>query len=141
MMGALLEDLSAPITKATGGIIALPSSHILIQRRKQLMQVQLRVARSVCEQCCLCTELCTRHRIGNELPPYLIVRSTNYNDIGYPSVLLSILTRSECPVCEAWSCPVDISPMRINRALKAELREQGARYVGSLREARTNGRV
>lgn len=56
-------------------------------------------------------------------------------------LLLSILTRSECPVCEAWSCPVDISPMRINRALKAELREQGARYVGSLREARSNGRV
>lgn len=135
MMGRLLEDLSEPITKASGGIIALPKSHILIRRRTQPLQVQLRIARSTCEQCCLCTELCPRHLIGHELPPHLIVRSVNYNNIGQPSVLLSALTCSECGVCEAWSCPVDISPMRLNQALKAEFRPQGAKYTGALRDA------
>lgn len=135
MMGKLIEDLSEPITKATGGIIALPQSHILIRRRTQPLQVQLRIARTTCEQCCLCTELCPRHLIGHELPPHLIVRSVNYNNVGQPSVLLSALTCSECAVCEAWACPVDISPMRLNQALKAEFRPQGARYTGPLREA------
>ncbi len=135
MMGKLLRDISDPITKATGGIIALPESHILIRRRAQPDQVQLRIARTVCEQCCLCTELCPRHMIGHELPPHLIVRSVNYNHIGQPSVLLSALTCSECAVCEAWSCPVDISPMRLNQNLKAEFRKQGARYTEPLRAA------
>lgn len=135
MMGKLLESLSEPVTKVSGGIIALPSSHILIRRHTQPKQVQLRIARTVCEQCCLCTELCPRHMLGHELPPHLIVRSVNYNHIGNPSVLLSALTCSECAVCEAWSCPVDISPMRLNQMLKAEFRAKGARYTGPLRGA------
>ncbi len=135
MMGKLLSSLSEPVGKTSGGIIALPTSHILIRRHTQPRQVQLRVARTVCEQCCLCTELCPRHIIGHELPPHLIVRSVNYNHIGNPSVLLSALTCSECAVCEAWSCPVDISPMRINQMLKAEFRAKGARYTGALRNA------
>lgn len=135
MMGKLLPDLSEPITKASGGLLVLPSSHVLIRRRTRPDQVQLRIARTVCEQCCLCTELCPRHIIGHELPPHLIVRSVNYNNVGQPSVLLSALTCSECAVCEAWACPVDISPMRLNVALKAEFRAKGARYTGPLRGA------
>ena len=135
MMGALITDLSAPVTKATGGIIALPSDHILIKRRKEPMQVTMRIARATCEQCGLCTELCPRHMIGHELPPHLIVRAANYNNIGNPSMLLAALTCSECAVCEAWSCPVDISPMKLNRALKAQFRAEGLRYTGPLRDA------
>ncbi|WP_434778412.1 SLBB domain-containing protein [Neisseria sp. Ec49-e6-T10] len=135
MMGRLVGDLSETVTKATGGIIALPEDHILIKRRREPKQVSLRIARSTCEQCCLCTELCPRHMIGHELPPHLIVRSVNYNDIGHPSVLLSALTCSECAICEAWSCPVDISPMKLNQMLKAKFRPEGARYTGALRDA------
>lgn len=135
MMGRLITDLSDTVTKATGGIIVLPDTHIIIKRHTEPMQVSLRIARSVCEQCCLCTELCPRHIVGHELPPHLIVRSVNYNDIGHPSVLLSALTCSECAICEAWSCPVDISPMKLNRALKAQFRAEGVRYTGALREA------
>ncbi len=135
MMGKIVSALSEPVTKTSGGLIVLPSSHILIRRHNQPQQVRLRVARTVCEQCCLCTELCPRHMIGHELPPHLIVRSVSYNNIGQPSVLLSALTCSECAVCEAWSCPVDISPMRLNQMLKAEFRAQGGRYTGALRPA------
>jgi Na+-translocating ferredoxin:NAD+ oxidoreductase RnfC subunit len=135
MMGKYIGDMSQPITKATGGIIALPSSHILIRRHRQPMQAQLRIARTVCEQCCLCTELCPRHIVGHELPPHLIVRSVNYNYVGEPSILLSALTCSECALCEAWSCPVGISPRKINRALKAQLHNTGARYTRPIRDA------
>jgi len=135
MMGQLLPSLDAPVTKTTGGLIALPSDHLLIQRRRSDMRAIINMARTVCEQCVLCTELCPRHLIGHELPPHLIVRSVNYNDIAQPSVLLSALTCSECGVCEAYACPVGISPMRINRALKGKFREEGARYTGELRQA------
>ena len=135
MMGKPLTNLSSPVTKTSGGLLVLPSSHCIITRQRQPRQAQLRVAKTVCEQCCLCTELCPRHLVGHELPPHLIVRSVNYNHIGNPAVLLSALTCSECGICEAWSCPVGISPRRINLMLKAEFRPQGARYQGALREA------
>lgn len=135
MMGKLVDSLDDPVMKTTGGIIALPEDHILIRRHRRPMQVELRIARTTCEQCCLCTELCPRHLIGHELPPHLIVRAVNYNSVGNPSVLLSALTCSECAICEAWACPVDISPMRLNRALKEKFRAEGARYHGELRPA------
>ncbi|MDR2450465.1 MAG: SLBB domain-containing protein [Candidatus Accumulibacter sp.] len=135
MMGRLLDSLDEPVTKTTGGIIALPEKHLLIQRRRRSMRAELSIARTTCEQCRLCTELCPRHIIGHELPPHLIVRAVNYNSVGQPSVLLSALTCSECALCEAWSCPVGISPMRINRSLKTQFRASGGKYAGTLRSA------
>ena len=135
MMGHLIDDLSKPVTKITGGLIVLPSNHMLIVRKRQTMQSVLRIAKTVCEQCCYCTELCPRHIIGHELPPHLIIRSVNHNHLGSSSVLRSALTCSECGVCEAYACPVGISPMRVNIALKAELRAHNLRYEGDLNPA------
>lgn len=134
MMGKLLPSLDTPITKTTGGLIALPNDHLLIRRRTRDMTSVINMARSVCEQCVLCTELCPRHLIGHELPPHLIVRSMNYNHVANPSVLLSALTCSECGICEAYACPVEISPMRLNQSLKKELRAQGAKYTAPIRD-------
>jgi Na+-translocating ferredoxin:NAD+ oxidoreductase RnfC subunit len=135
MMGKLVTDLDAPVTKTTGGLLVLPADHLIIERRQRSDQVIFNMARTVCEQCGLCTDLCPRHIIGHELPPHLLVRAVNYNQVGDPSVLLSALTCSECSVCESYACPVDISPMRINQYLKKQLRAQGARYQGELRPA------
>ena len=135
MMGRLIEELSQPVTKTTGGLIVLPADHMLIRRKQQTMESVLRIAKTVCEQCCYCTELCPRHIIGHELPPHLIIRAVNHNRIGSPSVVRSALTCSECGVCEAYACPVGISPMRVNIALKAEFRAHGIRYDGPLNPA------
>ena len=135
MMGKLARSLDDPVTKTTGGLLVLPADHLLIRRRTASEHALLETARTTCEQCLLCTELCPRHIIGHELPPHLIVRSVNYHHFGEPSTLLSALTCSECAVCEAWSCPVGISPMRLNQMLKVRLRRENARYTGALREA------
>ncbi len=135
MMGGLITSLDTPVTKTTGGLLVLPKAHPLIQRRMQDDRTVLTIARTVCEHCRLCTDLCPRHIIGHELSPHLLVRAVNYQNVATPSTLLSALTCSECNVCESVACPVGISPMRVNRLLKAELRASGARYEGPLREA------
>jgi Na+-translocating ferredoxin:NAD+ oxidoreductase RnfC subunit len=135
MMGGLITSLDSPVTKTTGGLLVLPKSHTLIARRMQDDKTVLTIARTVCEHCRLCTDLCPRHIIGHELSPHLLVRAVNYQNVSTPSTLLSALTCSECNVCESVACPVGISPMRVNRLLKAELRASGARYEGPLREA------
>ncbi len=135
MMGRLITDLDEAITKATGGIIVLPDDHIIIKRQRETLPVSLKIAKATCEQCRLCTDLCPRHLIGHELPPHAIVYAIGNDDTQHPSVLLSALTCSECAICEAWSCPEDISPMKLNQALKAKFRPEGARYVGPLNDA------
>jgi len=131
-MGKVVGDLEQPVTKTTSGLLVFPESHKLIQNQRTPMERILQIARTTCDQCALCTDLCPRHLIGHELPPHLIVRSVNYGDAGKPSIPLSALTCSECAICELYACPCDISPMRLNKALKASFREQGLRYVGEL---------
>lgn len=135
MMGSPVTSLDSPVTKTTGGLLVLPKTHPLIQRRMQDERTVLSVARTVCEQCRLCTDLCPRHLIGHELSPHLLVRAVNYQQAATPQLLLSALTCSECNVCESVACPVGISPMRINRMLKRELRAQNLRYEGPLNPA------
>lgn len=135
MMGSLITSLDAPVTKTTGGLLVLPKSHPLIQRCMQDERTVLSMARTVCEQCRLCTDLCPRHLIGHELSPHLLVRAVNFQQTATPQLLLSALTCSECNVCESVACPVGISPMRINRMLKRELRAQNQRYEGPLNPA------
>ncbi|ALR77220.1 4Fe-4S dicluster domain-containing protein [[Enterobacter] lignolyticus] len=135
MMGSLIASLDSPVTKTTGGLLVLPGSHPLIQRRMQDERTVLSVARTVCEQCRLCTDLCPRHLIGHALSPHLLVRAVNFQHTATPQLLLSALTCSECSVCESVACPVGISPMRINRMLKRELRAQNLRYEGPLNPA------
>lgn len=132
MMGTLITDLSAPVTKTTGGLIALPKDHMLIQRKLRTIESILRIAKTVCEQCSFCTELCPRHIIGHELSPHRLIRAVNYKNLGDPSLITSVLSCSECGVCEAYACPVGISPLRVNMALKAELRSKGIKYQGQL---------
>lgn len=132
MMGGLITSLDTPVSKTTGGLLVLPKSHALIQRRMQDERTVLSVAKTVCEQCRLCTDLCPRHLIGHELSPHLLVRAVNYQQAATPQLLLTALTCSECNVCESVACPVGISPMRINRMLKRELRALNHRYEGLL---------
>ena len=132
MMGGLITSLDPPVSKTTGGLLVLPKSHALIQRRMQDERTVLSVAKTVCEQCRLCTDLCPRHLIGHELSPHLLVRAVNYQQAATPQLLLTALTCSECNVCESVACPVGISPMRINRMLKRELRALNHRYEGPL---------
>lgn len=132
MMGSLITDLSAPVTKTTGGLIALPKDHPLIQRKRMPLETVLRIAKTVCEQCSFCTELCPRHIIGHELSPHRLIRAVNYKAMLDLQTLTSALTCSECGICEAYACPVGISPLRVNRALKAELRAKGIKYQGEL---------
>ncbi|WP_407309034.1 4Fe-4S dicluster domain-containing protein [Desulfosporosinus sp. SB140] len=134
MMGNLVTDFTIPVTKVTGGLIALPKDHPLIRRKQMSLENVLKIARTVCEQCSFCTELCPRHMIGHELLPHRLIRAVNYRAMGDLATLSSALICSECGVCEAYACPVGISPMRVNRALKSELRAQGMKYQGDIRK-------
>lgn len=132
MMGKYLESLDEPVTKTTGGILVFPREHILIQRRLKTDEQIIAMAKTVCEQCRLCTDLCPRHVIGHELSPHELVKSMSYKQFAKPSTLTSALTCSECSVCESYACPVEISPMRINQILKRELRAVNAKYEGEI---------
>lgn len=129
MMGKLVENWDAPVTKTTKGLILLPEDHPLIKARQTRMELDLRRARSVCMLCARCSEICPRNLLGHGIRPHRIMQVVSYSKED-SLVIKSALLCSECGACE-YICPMDLSPRRVNSMIKAELAAAGVRYQGT----------
>ncbi len=78
MMAKPAAGLDVPVTKTTGGIVVLPSSHSLIQRHNAKWPVIARVGRSACDQCRFCTEFCPRYLLGHPIQPHRAMQSLGF---------------------------------------------------------------
>ncbi|HWQ78128.1 MAG TPA: 4Fe-4S dicluster domain-containing protein [Anaerovoracaceae bacterium] len=132
IMGKMLDSLDSSVTKTSGGLVVLPKEHPLIRIKTQPMSQILRIAKTVCEQCQLCTDLCPRNIIGHrDLKPHMTIRAVNYGRMTESQVIKGAMLCSDCGVCELYACPVNISPRRVNQAIKQELQKQGVKYAGA----------
>lgn len=123
-----IQNLS--VTKTTGNFLVLPKDHALIRRAAMPME-RIRVqARSACIQCRFCTSLCPRYLIGHAMTPHLVMRNLFReafveDNEEYERAFGSAANCSECGLCEQFSCPMDLSPRKVNHYLKGKLRERG----------------
>ncbi|MHB9144773.1 MAG: 4Fe-4S dicluster domain-containing protein [Symbiobacteriia bacterium] len=145
MMGRVVTDPSQPVTKTTGGLIVLPSDHPLVVRPQLDISAEIKRARTSCIRCTQCTELCPRYLGGHDLRPHQIMQSLALFPIG-DSVYDQAWLCSECGLCEAFSCPMGLSPRRILGSLKRQFGAAGRRYskdtkVLQLRAATADRRV
>ncbi|MGB9804458.1 4Fe-4S dicluster domain-containing protein, partial [Desulfofundulus sp.] len=95
MMGRLLDNPGVPVTKTTKGLIVLPSSHPLVERKSRPLDKELKMSRIACVQCFRCSEVCPRHLLGHRLEPHKVMRSLAYMLHDVTAVKSSLLC-SEC---------------------------------------------
>jgi len=144
MMGRVVTDLSRPVTKTTGGYIVLPADHGLIRRKTAPDAAKVRISRSACDQCSLCTELCPRYLLGYGIEPHKVMRAVGFageQEAGWNQLGLLCC---ECSLCDLYSCPESLPPkdmcIRAKRSLTAGGQKpalpQGLGHVHPLQEAR-----
>lgn len=128
LMGKLEADWDAPVTKTTGGLLVFPKTHSLILKRMQSPERQLTLARAVCCQCSLCTQLCPRNALGLRVEPHKAMRAftTGQGKLlgGTP---LSVLACSSCGLCTHYACNFGLAPSEVMAMLKAEFGKAGIR--------------
>ncbi|HXK62562.1 MAG TPA: SLBB domain-containing protein, partial [Acidobacteriota bacterium] len=138
MMGRLAGGLDEPVTKTTGGLIVLPASHPLIARYSLGWRQVGRKAKSACDQCSFCTELCPRYLLGHPIEPHKAMRSVAFGrhnpEIGLPVYSAPAsegLYCCGCNLCSLFSCPEDLDPKEVclfNKSnAKREARDTGNR--------------
>lgn len=142
MMGPLLGNLDGYVTKKTKGLVVLPEDHNLIRKKSREMSSALRLDRSACEQCSMCTDLCPRHLLGHSTVPHKMVRGVAYG-ADADEKMTAALTCCQCNLCEYFSCPAGINPKMANVYYMGQLREKGIRHTpkesftpGAMREYR-----
>ncbi len=135
MMGKLAEDPETPITKTTGGIIVLPGGHMLLERYRASKSQIRKIAKSACDQCSFCTELCPRYLLGHPIEPHLAMRAEGFAG-DTTAMTVGTLFCCECNLCSLISCPEDLDPKNICVYGKALARERGQKWNGGGREVK-----
>lgn len=123
MMGGTTTDLSTPVSKSLGGVIVLPRSHYLAQRKSQSRETYTRIGHGQCDQCSLCTELCPRYIMGYPIEPHRVMRTLLMTGEAKQRGSLWAQYCCECNVCSMIACPEMLDPMNICVDAKQVLRE------------------
>jgi Na+-translocating ferredoxin:NAD+ oxidoreductase RnfC subunit len=125
MMGKVVDDPAAPVTKTTSGLIVLPKNNVVVRYLSRPLGSWVRRGRSTCDQCLDCTILCPRYLLGHNLRPHEIMRSINYG-LNWPTeIVTAAVLCCECRLCEAYACPLELSPMAAYVEVKRQLAAQG----------------
>jgi Na+-translocating ferredoxin:NAD+ oxidoreductase RnfC subunit len=126
MTGHIVTDLKAEtITKTTGGILVLPADNEVIRFMSRSLDLWTKRGKASCDQCRDCTVLCPRHLLGHGFSPHEIMRAGAYGINVKNSVLTGAVMCCECRLCEAYSCPLELSPMQFYKKMKRELAVSG----------------
>lgn len=127
MMGRLVRDLDDVIVKTTSGLLVLPPDSTVVQSRETPIETDYKRALAVCCQCRMCTDMCSRNLIGHRIEPHRVMRAVLAGMDLAPHVLAQSFLCSQCGICEAWSCPMGLSPRKVYGDLRARLIAQGVR--------------
>lgn len=116
------------VTKTTTSLIVLPVDHKIIRYKRKPMELDLKSARSACEGCRFCTDLCPRFLLGHNLEPHAIMGAVAYQAVEEinPLVLASAYLCCQCGLCGMYACPTMLSPDRIIKGLAGSLKASGA---------------
>ncbi|MFC2030712.1 4Fe-4S dicluster domain-containing protein [Chloroflexota bacterium] len=125
MMGRVADSLDEPITKTTSGLLILPHDNVVVRYMTRTPTSWVRRGISTCDQCRDCTDLCPRYLLGHELQPHEVMRAINYGLTGPADKMTAAVLCCECRLCEAYACPLELSPMAYYVSVKKELQVQG----------------
>jgi Na+-translocating ferredoxin:NAD+ oxidoreductase RnfC subunit len=129
MMAKPATDLNVPVTKTTGGIVVLPSSHKLLQRHMAKWPHIARIGRSACDQCSFCTELCPRYLLGHPIQPHQAMRSLGFTAV-QDRMIAGTMYCCECNLCTMYACPEDLDPKSVCVEAKPAARERNLFFRG-----------
>lgn len=123
-MGKVIEDPDTPVTKTTGGLLALPLDHPLWAKKTE--DLELRLIQSVCCQCSMCTQMCPRNALGLNVQPHKAMRSIA-NGLDLLGDANGIFSCCNCGLCTYYACNFGLKPSNVMTKLKASMAANGVR--------------
>lgn len=138
MMGRLVFDQDEPVTKTTKGILVLPRDHPLVISKGRDMAEMMRLAKTACCHCMLCTDVCPRYLLGHKLRPDKLMRLAAFNSTcERDAAATEAFLCCECGLCET-ACIMGLQPWKLNKELKARMTAAGVKNPHHERPERAN---
>ncbi len=126
-MGALEYDWSKPVTKTTGGIIVLKQDHPLIAAKTDDFARDVKLAKAVCCQCSLCTQMCPRNALGLKVEPHKAMRAAANGDGALLGDVNGVFSCCNCGLCTYYACNFGLNPSAMMTRMKEGLMRAGVK--------------
>ena len=130
MMGEHTADFDRPVTKTTGGVIVLPRTHHVMERKFKPVKIQHAIGKSACDQCRYCTEYCPRFLLGYAVEPHQVMRSLAFTATGAAHWNDWAALCCACGLCTLYGCPEELYPKEACDQSKAEMRRENIKWSG-----------
>lgn len=128
LMGKVTEDLKQPVTKTTGGLLAIPKDHMLLAKKKASSRDAM-IARAVCSQCSLCTQMCPRNAMGLNVQPHRAMRAFASGSRELLGDVNGIFSCCDCGICTYFACSFGLKPSMAMQQMKNSLAAAGIKPV------------
>jgi Na+-translocating ferredoxin:NAD+ oxidoreductase RnfC subunit len=132
MMGQHTDDLDFPVTKTSTGVVILPRSHHVIERKLKPNKVQAKIGKSACDQCRYCTEYCPRFLLGYAVEPHQVMRTLAFTGTGAEYYNQWAAMCCSCGLCTLYACPEELYPKEACDDAKAEMRKAQIKWTGPM---------
>lgn len=126
LMGKLTFDLSQPVTKTTGGLLAIPKGHTLIAKKLPSPERDRQLAKAVCCQCSMCTQMCPRNAMGLNVQPHKAMRALASGNVELMQDN-GVFSCCDCGICTYFACNFGLKPSVAMQQAKAALAAKGIR--------------
>ena len=143
MMGKLVNLEEDVVTKTTKGLLLVPETHSVIQRRRMSDSITLKRASAACCQCTMCSDVCPRYLLGYDLQVHKTVAAASHGNINDTESFLQTALCCGCGVCTVMGCQQMLNPQAISMGIKGRLGKYGLRRQNNkapekVREERTS---
>ena len=132
MMGQHTDDLDTPVTKTSTGVVILPRTHHVIERKLKPNLVQAKIGKSACDQCRYCTEYCPRYLLGYAVEPHQVMRTLAFTGTGEDYYNQWAAMCCACGLCTLYACPEELFPKEACDDAKAVMRAKQMKWTGPM---------
>ncbi|MDR1929473.1 MAG: SLBB domain-containing protein [Treponema sp.] len=127
LMGFPAAGLDEPVTKTTGGVLPLPKGHKILGYKHVDIGRQSKLAKAVCCQCSMCTQLCPRAALGLGVEPHKAMRALSAEQGKLLGKFNGIFSCCDCGLCTYFACNFGLSPSAVMGSFKKALMGQGVK--------------
>lgn len=133
------------VTKTSNAVLVMPEHQYIVTKRLTPMTINMKRAMSVCCNCHMCTDLCSRNLLGHPINPQKFMQVSTSGVVKDTAPYINTMFCSACGICEMYACGQGLNPRTMIAATKSMLRKQGIKIpddveaapVSALREHRT----
>ena len=124
-MTGMIAHANDVVTKTSNAVLVMPEHQYIVAKRLTPLSIDMKRAMSVCCNCRMCTDLCSRNLLGHPIDPQRFMQVATSGVTNDTKPYINTMFCSACGLCEMYACGQGLNPRTMISATKGMLRKNG----------------